>query len=89
MRFTVGNKSFVAVHFWWCSVEAAEPAAHVDPARRDPQSLGIPSESHRLLEIAVRFPQLAQSVLTGVFFVGRIVHYMTGIDRHFCIERIG
>ena len=52
-------------------VEAAEPAAHVDPTRRDPQSLGIPAEFHRLLEIAARFPQLPPGLLLVSVFAGR------------------
>jgi hypothetical protein len=50
-------------------VEAAEPAAHMDPTKRDPQSLGIPAESHRLLEIAARFPQLPQGLQLGSLFL--------------------
>jgi len=48
----------------WCpAVEAAELGALVDPALRDPQSLGIPAEFHRLLETAARFPQLLHRLL--------------------------
>ncbi len=33
------------------AAKAAEPAALVDPALRDPQSFGIPVEFHSFLEI--------------------------------------
>jgi len=68
-RVLSGRPQYVVVkqrlHFHLVSspVEAAEPVAHVDPPKRDPQSLGIPAEFHRLLEIASRFPQLPPGLL--------------------------
>jgi hypothetical protein len=67
-------------------VEAAEPATHVDPKKRDPQSLGIPAEFHRLLEIAARFPQLPQSLRVGSLLSNRVFPGTTTRCRGYPLE---